>query len=552
MKKLNNKGMTAVEVLVCFVMVVIITVSMYTMVSAYKNKQEIEAIKEKIVTYKNLLTKEINDDLIKNGIISADVKEFDADSDNFEVTMTLKNGDKKRLKIRRIRAFDYLMEYDSSLQSESKDDDFMISYGYLNDETDYPIPDVGSSENQFHNKIYDLRINNVDLNTDDSILTIYIDFYHPELGTKYAINIVCPMNFSFTSSSASNITSAPTAVLRKNDSNGDVITNDGTWTKDTVWFGEFSAFSSVGIDHYEISEGCTDNFVDANIEGYTFNTSTDKVYCIRAIDNDGKTSSNSQPYYVHVDKDAPNVSITKVNPVTPGVCYAKENNLGVKKDNCYLYPITLRVAYNDTLSGIKNKNFSCLATAGGSSWSLDATMSGNDISINPNIPKDKTSVANVTCTLNSTDLAGNTNSTTYNFIYGNGWEHLPVPNGHGYWRYIEKGVYLEGWQKLYYYNDKFPTGAFNWYYFYTGNETSAANYCDGTNNKYNAARGWCREIGGYSGYYYFVHPDDYIIWISGEKAWFDSSMMFDATISIDGSNFKFDSSGRCIEGDGCY
>ena len=63
--------MTAVEILVCFVLVVIISVSMYTTVSSYQNKQQIEAFKEKIFTYKNLLTKEINDDLIKDGLVTA-------------------------------------------------------------------------------------------------------------------------------------------------------------------------------------------------------------------------------------------------------------------------------------------------------------------------------------------------------------------------------------------------------------------------------------------------------------------------------------------------
>ena len=61
MKKLNNKGMTSVEVLMSFVVVVMITVSMYTVVSSYQNKQQIESFKEKVMTYKNLLTKEIND-----------------------------------------------------------------------------------------------------------------------------------------------------------------------------------------------------------------------------------------------------------------------------------------------------------------------------------------------------------------------------------------------------------------------------------------------------------------------------------------------------------
>ena len=64
MKKLNNKGMTSIEVLLAFIVVVMLSVSMYTTISAYQNKQNIESFKEKIMTYKNLLTKEINDDLI--------------------------------------------------------------------------------------------------------------------------------------------------------------------------------------------------------------------------------------------------------------------------------------------------------------------------------------------------------------------------------------------------------------------------------------------------------------------------------------------------------
>ena len=83
MRKLNNKGMTAVEVLVCFVLLVIIVVSMYTTVSAYKNKQSIESFKEKIFTYKNLLTKDIQDDLIKTGLISVNIVQASSTSELF-------------------------------------------------------------------------------------------------------------------------------------------------------------------------------------------------------------------------------------------------------------------------------------------------------------------------------------------------------------------------------------------------------------------------------------------------------------------------------------
>ena len=200
-RKLNNKGMTAVEVLVCFVLVVIIVVSMYTTVSAYKNKQQIESFKEKVVTYKNLLTKEINDDLIKDGLVSANITEFledPIDGNTYSVQMNLRNGEKKCLKVTSDKAYDYL--WDSSLESkfpaaQDKDDFFMISYGDCGNETEYPIPDLGESKNPNNKVIKDLRINNVEMSTDNLVLSIYIGLYHPELGTRYAIDVICPINF---------------------------------------------------------------------------------------------------------------------------------------------------------------------------------------------------------------------------------------------------------------------------------------------------------------------------------------------------------------------
>lgn len=212
-KKLNNKGMTAVEILVCFVLVVIISVSMYTTVSSYQNKQQIEAFKEKIYTYKNLLTKEINDDLIKDGLVTAKITNYLVDPDTGDadatIEMNMRNGDKKCLKITSKKAYDYFYDPTGTVMtdegiksvsevmpvSEDKDDEFMIAYGFCGEETEYPIPDLGSSKNPNNKKIYDLRINNVDVGVKNSLLSIYVGFYHPDLGTRYGIDIVCPVNF---------------------------------------------------------------------------------------------------------------------------------------------------------------------------------------------------------------------------------------------------------------------------------------------------------------------------------------------------------------------
>lgn len=194
MKKLNNKGMTAIEILITFVLVALITVSLYGTISSYNNKQNIESFKEKIYTYKNTLTKLIQDDLIKKGLISAtySVKESTRNSTEkghiYTVNMNLRDGSTKSLIITRFLA----SELNAKPEDYNKTNDyFMIEY----DGTEYPIPDVGEYENDEKYTVKDIRINNVEISTSNNVLSIYIGFYHPDLSTRYSIDIVCPINY---------------------------------------------------------------------------------------------------------------------------------------------------------------------------------------------------------------------------------------------------------------------------------------------------------------------------------------------------------------------
>ena len=214
--KLNNKGLTAVEILVCFVLMVILVVSMYSTVSTYKNKQNIESDRDKIVAYKNLLTREIQDDLIKKGLVDATIlnkTEYDPGvvTQNFDkyfkISLTFRDGTTKILEVNA----DYAKDFDSCSTAEApcqndKDDVLTISYGIEGgaDYTTYPLPDLGFgyNGNQFSTtcgddgcKIYDFRINNVIVNTSDNIFSFYVGFYHPDFGTRYGIDIVCPINY---------------------------------------------------------------------------------------------------------------------------------------------------------------------------------------------------------------------------------------------------------------------------------------------------------------------------------------------------------------------
>ena len=43
MKKLNNKGITTVEVIICFVLVIVITSSMYSIITSFNEKRIVES-----------------------------------------------------------------------------------------------------------------------------------------------------------------------------------------------------------------------------------------------------------------------------------------------------------------------------------------------------------------------------------------------------------------------------------------------------------------------------------------------------------------------------
>ena len=193
MKKLNNKGITTVEVIICFVLIVTITTSMFSTVSSFNEKRIIEQYKEEVYTYKNLLTKEIQDDFIKIGITSASYnKSVSGPTTIHTINCAMKDGTRRKLIItQRFAKSQYHPE-----GSTGVDDYYMIQYGTPeNNLLNYPIPELGTSDINGR-KVKDFSINNVWVSiSDTNVLNIYIGFYHPELTTRYGIQIICPINY---------------------------------------------------------------------------------------------------------------------------------------------------------------------------------------------------------------------------------------------------------------------------------------------------------------------------------------------------------------------
>ncbi len=210
MKKLNNKGITTIEVLLCFIIVVIITVSMYSTITSFNQKRLMEQYKEKIYTYKELLTKDIQDDIIQLGLTHAKYTRIIVSSSNSSsypgvpigavvhtVDCNLRDGTTRQL-----RVYQAFAKAESRISTNTASEDyFMIEYGPTGSLVQYPIPDLGESPAFPKNpsdttKIKDLTINNIMIKIiDDQVLSIYIGLYHPELTTRFGIDIISPIDY---------------------------------------------------------------------------------------------------------------------------------------------------------------------------------------------------------------------------------------------------------------------------------------------------------------------------------------------------------------------
>lgn len=205
--KLNNKGMTSIEILICFIIVAAITVSLFDVVSTYKTKQQIESYKNIVTEYKNSVTKMINDDTIKYKLSSISTPTQDSDSEKITYRVTLyfeknllngssctgnygMNGCSKVLEVIKYR--------ESSDTLNSKVDAIIypeVVNGSMRNAT-YALPDVGGGFDEESDKIIkDIRFSDVSFQNlvDNAMLDIAI--FHHELSTYYHIRVIAPLNY---------------------------------------------------------------------------------------------------------------------------------------------------------------------------------------------------------------------------------------------------------------------------------------------------------------------------------------------------------------------
>lgn len=184
-KKLNNKGMTLIEIIVCFVIVVVIVLSMFKVVNNYKDKQDVESYKSSIITYKNTITKTIWEDIINHkGIVKYEKNSNNQNQDGITVsyTFTFLDGQTSNLTI--------LHNVKEGIDTDRIGDDsnFYIQYGPSDNEEIFNFPKMYNVQFN-HPEVNTVEYNVQDSNTKGKLFHIYVGVYNPDLqiGDKYNI-----------------------------------------------------------------------------------------------------------------------------------------------------------------------------------------------------------------------------------------------------------------------------------------------------------------------------------------------------------------------------
>lgn len=225
---INNKGMTLIELLISFAITTAIVVSMFNVILNYQTEQSTEAIKSDIISYKNMITKLIQTDIIRGELRSVRVDQKKHENNYTQYKFTFKfqksidftqknNIHQKELTI---YASDSLNNY--------------IIYDDVNDKgqlqpVKYYLPNIGTGRietkdgntiatnltkfttintnmttntnpHSFDDNCYlDPTRNNCidDLNQIFNFFNLDIAISNNELGGDYHIKIIAPLNYSY-------------------------------------------------------------------------------------------------------------------------------------------------------------------------------------------------------------------------------------------------------------------------------------------------------------------------------------------------------------------
>lgn len=85
---MNNKGFTLIELIVSVVLIAIIIIPTFAIILNFKNRQQIASDKQELSKFKNLITSDIEDDILQYGLISIDKDETLSTNTKFVAILT--------------------------------------------------------------------------------------------------------------------------------------------------------------------------------------------------------------------------------------------------------------------------------------------------------------------------------------------------------------------------------------------------------------------------------------------------------------------------------
>ena len=166
---LNKKGITSVELLVCFIIISTIVVSMYNLILNYRNREQIEEINNEVVSYANNLQEVIQGDLVMGHLVSVS----NVSNDGYKATFT----------------FDTPNNYTTTLTINPNSG--VISYGRSGGVINYEIPNIADLMLSRDSKIEYLSGVN-------GYIKITIILNHPNFTDEtYSFMINCPVNYAY-------------------------------------------------------------------------------------------------------------------------------------------------------------------------------------------------------------------------------------------------------------------------------------------------------------------------------------------------------------------
>ena len=166
---LNKKGITSVELLVCFIIISTIVVSMYNLILNYRNREQIEEINNEVIAFSNNLQQVIQSDLVMGHLVSVS----NVSVDGYSATFT----------------FDTPNSYTTTITI--KPNEGVISYGKSGDVIDYEIPGIADLMLSPDSSITYIPATN-------GYLKITIILTHPNFTDEtYSFMINCPVNYVY-------------------------------------------------------------------------------------------------------------------------------------------------------------------------------------------------------------------------------------------------------------------------------------------------------------------------------------------------------------------